>query len=114
LLHGLWYLSSSWERWAIVFEQAGYAPLTPGWLDDPDTVEAARANTELFRRHTLRAAATRRCDRLDAQERSERRRETRIGTIMIRHGDGDGDGDQQRHPALLAVAERGRPRLRRR
>ena len=51
-IHGLWLLSSSWERWAIVFEQAGYAPLTPGWPDDPDTVEAARAHPEVFRRHT--------------------------------------------------------------
>ncbi len=51
-IHGLWLLSSSWERWAIVFEQAGYAPLTPGWPDDSDTVEAARAHPEVFRRHT--------------------------------------------------------------
>ena len=28
-IHGLWLLGSSWNRWATVFEQAGYAPLTP-------------------------------------------------------------------------------------
>ena len=28
-IHGLWLLPSSWDRWATVFEQAGYAPLTP-------------------------------------------------------------------------------------
>jgi len=37
-IHGLWLLPSSWERWAEMFEQAGYAPLLPGWPDDPDTV----------------------------------------------------------------------------
>ena len=30
-VHGLWLLPSSWDRWAEVFEGAGYAPLTPGW-----------------------------------------------------------------------------------
>jgi non-heme chloroperoxidase len=37
-IHGLWLLPSSWDRWAGVFEAAGYAPLTPGWPDDPETV----------------------------------------------------------------------------
>jgi non-heme chloroperoxidase len=47
-IHGLWLLPSSWERWAAVFEQAGYAPLAPGWPDDPETVEQARANPAVF------------------------------------------------------------------
>jgi pimeloyl-ACP methyl ester carboxylesterase len=47
-IHGLWLLPSSWDRWAEVFEQAGYAPLTPGWPDDPETVEQANANPEVF------------------------------------------------------------------
>jgi non-heme chloroperoxidase len=46
--HGLWLLPSSWDRWAAAFEQAGYAPLAPGWPDDPETVEQARANPEVF------------------------------------------------------------------
>ena len=29
-IHGLWLLPHSWDRWAAVFDQAGYAPLTPG------------------------------------------------------------------------------------
>ena len=29
-VHGLWLLPSSWDRWAVLFEEAGYAPLTPG------------------------------------------------------------------------------------
>jgi non-heme chloroperoxidase len=28
-IHGLWLLPSSWDRWAEVFEQAGYAAVTP-------------------------------------------------------------------------------------
>ena len=39
-VHGLWLLPSSWDRWARLFEEAGYIALTPGWPDDPDTVEA--------------------------------------------------------------------------
>jgi non-heme chloroperoxidase len=47
-IHGLWLLPSSWDRWATLFEQAGYAPLTPGWPDDPETVEQANAKPEVF------------------------------------------------------------------
>ena len=47
-IHGLWLLPSSWDRWAKLFEDAGYTALTPGWPDDPDTVEAANANPEVF------------------------------------------------------------------
>jgi non-heme chloroperoxidase len=52
-IHGLWLLPSSWERWAAVFEEAGYAPLTPGWPDDPETVEEANANPEVFAHKTV-------------------------------------------------------------
>jgi pimeloyl-ACP methyl ester carboxylesterase len=34
-IHGLWLLPSSWDRWAEVFDEAGYRALTPGWPDDP-------------------------------------------------------------------------------
>jgi non-heme chloroperoxidase len=47
-MHGLWLLSSSWAPWAAMFEQEGYAVLTPGWPDDPQTVEQARAHPEVF------------------------------------------------------------------
>ena len=43
-IHGLWLLPSSWDRWAALFEEAGYVALTPDWPDDPETVEGARAN----------------------------------------------------------------------
>jgi pimeloyl-ACP methyl ester carboxylesterase len=52
-VHGLWLLPSSWDRWADVFEEAGYTPLTPGWPDDPQTVEEANANPEVFARKTV-------------------------------------------------------------
>jgi pimeloyl-ACP methyl ester carboxylesterase len=47
-VHGLWLLSSSWDRWAELFEAAGYAALTPGWPDDPDTAAEAKAHPEVF------------------------------------------------------------------
>jgi pimeloyl-ACP methyl ester carboxylesterase len=47
-VHGLWLLPSSWDRWAALFEEAGYAALTPGWPDDPDTVQEANAHPEVF------------------------------------------------------------------
>jgi len=52
-IHGLWLLPSSWDRWAELFEEAGYAAVTPSWPDDPDTVEEARANPEVLAKKTL-------------------------------------------------------------
>jgi pimeloyl-ACP methyl ester carboxylesterase len=52
-IHGLWLLPSSWDRWAEVFEQAGYAPITPGWPDDPETVEEANAHPDVFANKTV-------------------------------------------------------------
>ena len=56
-IHGLWLLPSSWANWADFFEQAGYAPLTPDWPDDPETVEQARANPSLLAKKTLKQVA---------------------------------------------------------
>jgi non-heme chloroperoxidase len=47
-IHGLWLLPSSWDRWAAHFQEAGLTPVTPGWPDDPETVEEANANPEVF------------------------------------------------------------------
>ena len=47
-VHGLWLLPSSWDRWVGLFEEAGYAPVTPGWPDDPETVADAKARPETF------------------------------------------------------------------
>jgi non-heme chloroperoxidase len=52
-VHGLWLLPSSWDRWAAVFEEAGYTALTPGWPDDPETVEEAKEHPEVFAHKTV-------------------------------------------------------------
>ena len=40
-----------------LFKQAGYAPLTPDWPDDPETVEEARANPDVLAKKTLKQVA---------------------------------------------------------
>jgi pimeloyl-ACP methyl ester carboxylesterase len=69
-IHGLWLLPSSWNRWAQLFQEAGYAPLTPDWPDDPETVEEARANPEVLAKKNLAQVAdhtTQVIGRLDAK-----------------------------------------------
>jgi len=56
-IHGLWLLPSSWDNWAGLFEEAGYAAVTPDWPDDPETVEEARANPDVFAKKTLKQIA---------------------------------------------------------
>src|SRR5215470_7437304 len=56
-IHGLWLLPSSWDPWADFFKQAGYAPLTPDWPDDPHTVAGARAEPEVLAKKTLKQVA---------------------------------------------------------
>jgi pimeloyl-ACP methyl ester carboxylesterase len=52
-IHGLWLLPSSWNRWAALFEEAGFTALTPGWPDDPGTVAEANANPDVFAGKTV-------------------------------------------------------------
>jgi non-heme chloroperoxidase len=47
-IHGLWLLGSSWDRWSEHFEAAGYAALSPGWPDDPETVPEANEHPEVI------------------------------------------------------------------
>jgi non-heme chloroperoxidase len=56
-VHGLWLLPSSWDRWAALFDEAGYASIQPGWPDDPETVEEANAHPEVFAHKTIRQVA---------------------------------------------------------
>jgi non-heme chloroperoxidase len=65
-IHGLWLLPSSWADWAEFFAQAGYAPLTPDWPDDPETVEAARAEPEVLAGKTLMQVADHTAEVIDA------------------------------------------------
>jgi pimeloyl-ACP methyl ester carboxylesterase len=39
------------------FKQAGYAPLTLDWPDDPETVDEARATPDVFAKKTLKQVA---------------------------------------------------------
>jgi pimeloyl-ACP methyl ester carboxylesterase len=57
LIHGLWLLPSSWDNWVGLFEEDGCAGVTPSWPDDPETVEEARANPEVFAKKTLKQVA---------------------------------------------------------
>ncbi len=52
-IHGLWLLPSSWDNWAQLFDEAGYAPVQPVWPDDPDTIEQARATPDVFANKNL-------------------------------------------------------------
>jgi len=52
-IHGLWLLPSSWDRWGELFAAAGYAPVSPGWPDDPDTVDEANADPGVFAGKTI-------------------------------------------------------------
>jgi non-heme chloroperoxidase len=53
-VHGLWLLSSSWDRWRALFEEQGYTTLAPGWPDDPQTVEEAHDDPEVFAHKRLK------------------------------------------------------------
>jgi pimeloyl-ACP methyl ester carboxylesterase len=52
-VHGLWLLPSSWNRWTEMFETAGYTALSPGWPDDPPTVQEANANPDVMAGKTV-------------------------------------------------------------
>jgi non-heme chloroperoxidase len=47
-VHGLWLLPSSWDRWAELFENAGYVAVKAGWPDDPETVAEANDDPNVF------------------------------------------------------------------
>src|SRR5947207_4584162 len=53
-VHGLWLLSGSWDPWRALFEEQGYTTLAPGWPDDPDTVEEAKQDPEVFAHKRIR------------------------------------------------------------
>jgi len=52
-VHGLWLMPNSWDRWATLFEEAGFTALTPGWPDDPDDVEEANRFPDLMAGTTI-------------------------------------------------------------
>jgi pimeloyl-ACP methyl ester carboxylesterase len=56
-IHGLWLLPSSWDNWVGLFEENGYAGVTPSWPDDPKTVVEARAEPEALANKNLAQVA---------------------------------------------------------
>lgn len=52
-VHGLWLLPNSWERWETLFQESGYATVAPGWPDDPETVQEAKADPDVFAHKTV-------------------------------------------------------------
>jgi non-heme chloroperoxidase len=56
-VHGAWLLPSSWDPWQTLFREAGYATLSPGWPDDPETVDDARANPSVFAGKSIKQVA---------------------------------------------------------
>ncbi len=74
-IHGLWLLPSSWDRWAALFEEAGFSALAPGWPDDPETVAEANAHPEVFANKTVGQVA----DHFDAVVRSLKKKPVVIG-----------------------------------
>jgi non-heme chloroperoxidase len=54
-VHGLWLLSSSWQRWRDLFEANGYTTIAPGWPDDPATVTEAFDHPEVFAHKKVQA-----------------------------------------------------------
>jgi non-heme chloroperoxidase len=52
-IHGLWLLASSWDRWKVLFDEAGFAPIAPQWPDDPESVAEANAHPEVFAHKTV-------------------------------------------------------------
>jgi pimeloyl-ACP methyl ester carboxylesterase len=56
-VHGLWLLPGSWQNWADFFEEAGYVAVMPGWPDDPETVEEAQDDPEVFARKGIAQVA---------------------------------------------------------
>src|SRR2546421_1293261 len=53
-VHGLWLLASSWDNWRALFKEQGYPALAQGWPDDPDTVEEAKQDPEVFAHKRLK------------------------------------------------------------
>lgn len=70
LIHGLWLLSSSWDRWRRTLEAAGYCTVAPGWPDDPPSIKEARASPDVFAKKTVGQVADHfsdACQRLTAK-----------------------------------------------
>lgn len=69
-VHGLWLLSSSWQPWRALFEDQGFATLAPGWPDDPETVEQAKADPDAFAGKMVRQVTDHYAEAIDALDQA--------------------------------------------
>ncbi|MFF2050503.1 alpha/beta hydrolase [Leifsonia sp. NPDC058194] len=69
-VHGLWLLSSSWQPWRDLFEDQGFATLAPGWPDDPETVEQAKADPNVFAGKMVRQVTDHYAEAIDALDQA--------------------------------------------
>ena len=100
-VHGLWVLPSSWDNWVTLFEGAGYVGLTPSWPDDPETVEEARANPDVFAKKTVKQIADHTTEVIDALDKKP---------AVIGHSTGGLGRADARGPGPLGGDGRHRPR----
>ncbi|MFN8452413.1 MAG: alpha/beta hydrolase [Anaerolineae bacterium] len=61
-VHGLWLLASSWDNWRTFFESKGFTTLAPGWPDDPETVDQAKQDPEVFAHKRIKEVTDHYCD----------------------------------------------------
>jgi pimeloyl-ACP methyl ester carboxylesterase len=47
-VHGLWLLSSSWDRWIKLFADAGYGAMAADWPDEPENTAQGNADPGAF------------------------------------------------------------------
>jgi hypothetical protein len=99
-VHGLFLLPASWDRWAGLFEEAGYAALTPGWPDDPETAEQAREHPEMLAGKSIGQVA----DHVAGRHRPLLRRPARADPGRARPGGGDRGGRPGAVPRRAAAA----------
>jgi non-heme chloroperoxidase len=52
-IHGLWLHADSWGPWVDLFQEAGYAPIAPGWPGDSGTVKETRSHPERVAGHGI-------------------------------------------------------------
>ena len=69
-VHGLWLLSSSWQPWRSLFEEQGFATLAPGWPDDPETVEQAKSDPDVFAGKMVRQVTDHYAEAIDALDQA--------------------------------------------
>lgn len=69
-VHGLWLLSSSWQPWRALFEEQGFTTIAPGWPDDPETVEQAKSDPDVFAGKMVRQVTDHYAEAIDALDQA--------------------------------------------